>query len=190
MNELIRDQTFEGINFVEKPIAADFEDCVFKSCFFSKARLSNLSFTNCTFENCDLSGANLHKAAFQDCEFIACKMLGMGFDTCASFLFQITCDSCMLNFSNFYKVDLSSSHFVKSQLKEADFTEANLSGISLTECDLAGATFERTNLQKADFSTAINYSLIPENNKLTGALFSKEGLPGLLLSYKIKIVAN
>ncbi|WP_035899983.1 pentapeptide repeat-containing protein [Leeuwenhoekiella sp. MAR_2009_132] len=188
MNELLTDKTFEGHNFVENSIVADFEDCVFKSCFFAKAKLSNLSFTNCTFENCDLSGANLHKAAFQDCEFISCKMLGMGFDTCASFLFQITCDSCLLNFSNFYKVDLTSSQFIKCQLKEVDFTEANLSGISLTECDLAGSTFEQTNLQKTDFSSALNYTLIPEHNKVTGAIFSKEGLPGLLNSYKIKIV--
>ena len=139
-------------------------------------------------EWCDLSGAKLVQTAFQECEFSACKMLGIAFEACNSFLFQVYCSQCTLDFSSFYQVDLSSSQFSQCQLKEADFTEANLSGVVLDECNLAGATFDQTNLEKTDFSSAVNYELNPDENKIRGAIFSKEGLAGLLSSYHIKIV--
>lgn len=188
MNELLTDQIFENHNFAENSLVADFEDCVFRSCVFAKANLSKLTFTNCTFENSDLSGAKLVQTAFQECEFSACKMLGIAFEACNTFLFQIYCSSCTLDFSSFYQVDLSSSQFSQCQLKEADFTEANLSGVFLDECNLAGAIFDQTNLEKTDFSSAVNYELNPDENKIRGAIFSKEGLAGLLSSYHIKIV--
>lgn len=188
MNELIVDQVYDGNNFLQNHIKADFDACVFKSCVFAKANLSKLTFTNCTFENCDFSGVNLMQTALQECDFVACKMLGVTFEACADFLFQINCQSCILNFSSFYQMNLSLSQFYQCQFKEADFTEANLTGVFFNECDLAGASFENTNLQKTDFSSAINYSLNPEQNKITGAVFSKEGLPGLLSAYKLKIV--
>lgn len=188
MNELIVDQVYEGNNFVQNPIKADFDACVFKSCVFAKANLSKLTFTNCSFENCDLSAVKLTQTALQECDFVDCKMLGVTFEACADFLFQINCQSCILNFSSFYQMNLSLSQFFQCQFKEADFTEANLSTIFLSECDLAGATFENTNLQKTDFSSAINYTLNPDKNKIAGAVFSKEGIAGLLASYKINIV--
>ncbi|MFD2828795.1 pentapeptide repeat-containing protein [Leeuwenhoekiella polynyae] len=188
MNELLTDQVYEGVDFVINPIIADFEDCIFKSCLFAKADLSKLTFTNCTFENCDLSAVKLTQTALQECEFIDCKMLGIAFEACSDFLFQINCQSCILNFSSFYKLDLTLSQFHQCQFKKTDFTEANLSTVFLSECDLAGATFESTNLQKTDFSSALNYTLNPDKNKIAGAVFSKEGIAGLLSSYKIKIV--
>ena len=188
MNELITDQLFEGHNFAEKPLEADFEECIFRNSVFAKANLSGLSFTNCTFENCDLSGAKLLKTAIQECEFIDCKMLGLAFEACAPILFQITCTRCTLNFSSFYQVDLTNSGFNTCKLLEADFTEADLSDISLSGCDLSGATFDHTRLERTDFSSAENYTINPQLNKITGAIFGKEGLPGLLSAFNIKIV--
>jgi hypothetical protein len=43
------------------------------------------------------------------------------------------------------------------------------------------------NLTGADFRTAYNYSLDPENNKLKNARFSGPGVLGLLDKYDIKI---
>lgn len=188
MNELITDQLFEGINFAENPIEADFEDCSFKNCVLAKANLSGLNFTNCSFENCDLSGAKLIKTAFQECDFSDCKMLGLTFESCAPILFQIFCKRSVLNFSSFYQVDLKSSSFDSCKFVDVDFTEANLSGISLAKCELSGATFDHTTLERTDFSSAENYTINPQLNKITGATFSKEGLGGLLSAYKIKIV--
>ena len=188
MNELIADEIFKGRNFTENPLEADFENCSFKNCVFAKANLSGLCFTNCNFENCDLSGAKLIETAIQECEFLDCKMLGLVFEACAPILFQISCTQCTLNFSSFYQVDLTKSSFTRCKFLEADFTEADLSGISLTGCDLSRAIFDHTRLERTDFSSAENYIINPQINKIAGAIFSKEGLAGLLQAFKIKIV--
>jgi uncharacterized protein YjbI with pentapeptide repeats len=65
---------------------------------------------------------------------------------------------------------------------QTDFTNA-----SFSECDLRNAIFENTILEKADFRSAINYTLDPEQNRIKGAKFSLQGLPGLLDRYKISI---
>jgi uncharacterized protein YjbI with pentapeptide repeats len=54
-------------------------------------------------------------------------------------------------------------------------------------CDLLNTSFMQTNLEKADFRTAINYSFDPELNKIKKAKFSLDGLPGLLMKYNIDI---
>ena len=68
-----------------------------------------------------------------------------------------------------------------------DFAEANLNGARFEECDLLNAIFDNTLLEKADFSTAINYSIDPDNNYLRGAIFSLPSVTGLLDKYNIQI---
>lgn len=77
--------------------------------------------------------------------------------------------------------------FLDSKLIEVDFTEADLTKVNFDNCDLSGAIFERTNLEKANFNTAFNYSIDPEDNKIKGAKFSISGLAGLLENHKIII---
>ena len=74
-----------------------------------------------------------------------------------------------------------------SSLRQADFSAADLSGAVFADCDLDGATFDRTVLEKTDFSTARNYSIDPETNRIRRARFSIGGLPGLLGRYDIDI---
>ncbi|HIC30288.1 MAG TPA: pentapeptide repeat-containing protein, partial [Flavobacteriaceae bacterium] len=62
------------------------------------------------------------------------------------------------------------------------FSKANFDN-----CDLKNAVFEQTNLEQANFFTAINYSINPERNKIKGAKFSKDQISGLLDTYKIII---
>jgi fluoroquinolone resistance protein len=49
------------------------------------------------------------------------------------------------------------------------------------------AIFEATQLEKANFLTAYNYSFRPEENKIKKAQFSKEGIIGLLRHYNIVV---
>jgi hypothetical protein len=53
---------------------------------------------------------------------------------------------------------------------------------------LLNSTFSNTNLEKADLSTSINFSIDPEKNKLKKAKFSVSGLVGLVAKYNIDIV--
>ena len=68
-----------------------------------------------------------------------------------------------------------------------DFTEADLKGVKLTGCNFQNATFQNTNLEKADFREAKNYSIDPEQNRLKGAKFSLPEVIVLLDKYQIEI---
>ena len=54
--------------------------------------------------------------------------------------------------------------------------------------NLQRTSFNRTNLEKADLSSATNFAIDPENTRIKNAKFSLDGLPGLLGRYQIKIV--
>jgi hypothetical protein len=52
---------------------------------------------------------------------------------------------------------------------------------------LTGAVFDRTGLEKADFREALNFRIDPETNRIKGARFDLDGLPGLLVKWGIKV---
>lgn len=114
-------------------------------------------------------------------------MLGIDFENCNNFSFEVSFESCLLNHSTFFQVNLKNTKFTKTKLQEVDFTEADLSGSSFNNCDLQRAVFGRTNLGKVDFRTAENFTIDPEENRVKGALFSRHNLDGLLMKYQIKI---
>ena len=72
-------------------------------------------------------------------------------------------------------------------MKEVDFTKAELTMATFTNCDLQDATFDDTVLEKADFRTAINFDINPQQNKINKAKFSYLGLGGLLKKYNIEV---
>lgn len=182
------DKTFDHLDFVQTPLPrGEYEYCTFNHCLFSRADLSNSCFLNCSFVECDLSMAHLHKTSLNEVHFRNCKMLGMRFDQCNGFGLSFGFERCQLNHSSFYGVRIKTTLFRYSQLQEVDFTGADLSAATFDHCDLTNARFEQTILEKADFRTSLNYSLDPELNRIGKALFSMEGLPGLLGKYDIKI---
>ena len=105
----------------------------------------------------------------------------------AAIVFSVSFNSCILNFSSFFKLKLKSTQFVNTNLQEVDFSGANLSLAKFDNCNLLGATFDGTNLEKADFRTAHNYTIDPEINQIKKAIFSAQGLAGLLGKYDIQI---
>jgi uncharacterized protein YjbI with pentapeptide repeats len=72
-------------------------------------------------------------------------------------------------------------------LAEADFTEADLNNAVFNKCDLNRAIFNRTQLKAANFTTAFNFDIDPENNTMTKAKFSADSLAGLLTKHKLII---
>lgn len=55
------------------------------------------------------------------------------------------------------------------------------------DCDLLNALFINTDLRTADFRTAYNFNIDPENNRMKGAKFNLNSVSGLLSKYQIKI---
>jgi uncharacterized protein YjbI with pentapeptide repeats len=84
-------------------------------------------------------------------------------------------------------VKLNHTVFLNTSLQEVDFTESDLRNTILDQCNLLSATFDHTNLERANLSSAINYSIDPENNRVQGARFSLSSVAGLLNRYNIVI---
>ena len=129
-----------------------------------------------------LMQTDLNNIVFNDC-----KLLGLHFDSCSEFLFTVTFNNCQLDLSSFFKRKMKNTRFQHSSLREVDFSEADLTGAIFDKCDLSGALFDHTNIEKADFRTAFNYSIDPEINQIKKAKFSATGIAGLLTKYNIEI---
>jgi uncharacterized protein YjbI with pentapeptide repeats len=184
--EYLEGQSFSGNDFsTAKLTCGEYENCTFENCSFAGTDLTDFVFVECEFRQCDLSNAILANTAFRDVRFSSCKMLGLRFDNCSDFLFEVGFEQCQLNMSSFYCRKLHAAIFDRCQLQEVDFAEADLSEASFNECNLSGAMFEYTNLQKANLVTANDYVINPETNRIDGARFSRYGLAGLLANYDI-----
>jgi len=182
-------RTFEGITYTGKAIKnREFQSCIFKKCDLSDTDLSHNKFLECTFQDCNLSMVALNGATLNDITFINCKILGVNFSDCLSFLFGVKFDSCILDYSSFMGRKMTKTQFYKSSIKEVTFSQANLAGSSFSGSDLMGAVFNRTDLSSVNFVDAQNYIIYPELNNIKNAVFSSQGLAGLLTAYQIKIV--
>lgn len=93
----------------------------------------------------------------------------------------------MLKLALFSKLKLKNTRFKNCDLQEVDFTDADLAESIFEHCDLLLATFFKTNLEKADFRSALNYSINPETNRISKASFSIPAVIGLLDKYNIEI---
>ena len=182
----IQDKKFEKA-IADELIIADYENCTFTNCDLSNSDLSQRIFLDCEFNSCNLSTAKLIKTGLKNVKFKDCKLLGLHFENCDQFLFEVDFDKCILNLSSFYKWKLKKTRFKDSNLSEVDFTEADMTSSLFDNCELAGARFERTILEKADLRTSRNYSIDPELNKIKKAKFSIYGISGLLDKYEIEI---
>ena len=181
--------TFESKDFSKVPLSfGEYEACTFRNCNFADQDLSGFQFNQCEFIESDLSNVKVIDTAFQQVAFRGCKIIGIHFDTCKDFLFEISCENCQLNYSSFYQKVLKGIKFNECVLVETDFTECDLSNGVFNQCDLSGTVFENTNLQKADFSTAFNFIIDPELNNIQSAKFPLDGLPGLLMKYGLEVV--
>ncbi|MEO8414088.1 MAG: pentapeptide repeat-containing protein [Ginsengibacter sp.] len=181
------DKTYNENDFAKTSFQqGEYENCVFNNCDFSAHDFSFSQFVECVFNNCNLSLVKLSRTAFRETKFIGCKMLGLVFESNKlglSFSFH----NCTLNHSSFFHTKIAKAIFENSQLLEVDFAGCNATGVVFNQCDLSGTKFENTNLEKADFRTAFNYSFDPELNRVKHAKFSHDGLAGLLGKYNIEI---
>jgi uncharacterized protein YjbI with pentapeptide repeats len=183
-----QDQVFTDADGSKKPFhIGEYEGCRFNNCNFAGNDLSGFQFFDCTFTGCNLSNTIVKQTVLRNCTFINCKIVGVQFDDCNEFLFEVNFENCVLQYSSFYQVKLKAPKFTACNLMEVDFTEADLSGASFAESNLALAVFEHTVLEKADFRTAVNYHINPAVNKIKKAKFSWPGLMGLLGEMGIEV---
>ncbi len=180
------EQRFKDVDCRSLSLASSrFYECIFESCIFTEAKLLNCEFVDCIFKNCDLSNVKLVGAAIRRCEFIDCKLIGVNW-TEAKDLSHPIFKSCKLNYSNFTGLDLRKSSITDCLAVDVELVQANLSESDCRGTDFAGCRFANTNLTKADFRSAINYTIRPDSNLIKKAKFS---LPeATLLLYGLDII--
>ena len=163
-------------------------DDSFNNCNFFEIDLADMLFIDCEFIDCNLSMACVDRTAFRNVKFNNSKLLGVNFEQCNNFAFEVSFTNCGLNNVSFYGLKLKKTIFTDCALVETDFGGSDLSNAKFIRCNLMGAIFDGTNLEKADFSLSYNYVINPEHNNIAKAIFSSSGLSGLLMQYNIKIV--
>lgn len=186
INQAIEDQVYDEINFSASEIPGrQFVNCTFNKCIFSSSDLSNKEFLDCIFNACDLSLVNLSNTGMKSVQFKNSKLMGIDFSRCSDFLFAVEFEKCLLDFTIFTEKKLKKTRFMNCSLKEADFTAVDLSYAVFDECDLNLATFVQCNLEHADFRSAFNYAIDPDQNKLRKAKFCYPAVLGLLAKYNV-----
>jgi len=139
-------------------------------------------------DGCNLTLAKLINTGLSGVKFKNCKLLGLDFSTTRNFSFAVTFDSCIMDYASFTRKKLRNTLFKKCRLLETGFQESDLTGAVFADCDLTRAFFSNSILNEADFTSAYNFSIDPEKNKIKKAKFSASGLPGLLEKYNLNII--
>lgn len=182
------DLTFEKIIRMDAKIGGrEFDSCIFRNCDFSNTVFSECQFIDCQFIDCNLSMAKFPASGLKAVSFKDSKLLGIRFDECEDFLFDVTFNDCTLDYSWFINKKMPKTKFANCSLKGVNFSGCDLTASNFDNANLDGAVFDNTILKSADFSTAYNYKIDPELNPMPKAKFSVHGIPGLLDKYDIKI---
>jgi len=89
----------------------EFENCTFKQCDFSDARLSNMIFIECEFIECNLSNALMSNTSFQNVIFDNCKIVGVHFEHDNPVGVQLNVEECFLDHASLYQMKVSCTRF-------------------------------------------------------------------------------
>lgn len=175
-NKTFKKESCEGSDLKHKL----FSRVTFEHCDFSKADFSSSRFLDCRVINCNLSLIKLIGCRLQEVEFENCKLVGVDFTQCNPMFLAIRFKKCLIGTSNFSGLELKNGVFHECTIRDTYFKASTLVSADFTQSDLDGSIFHNTNLSKANFVGAINYSINPLTNKLSKATFSKPEALSLL----------
>ena len=165
----------------------EFEYCTFAHCNFSKASILSSSFVDCDFHDCNLALTNLGNTILNGAKFYNCKVLGVKFNYCNDFIFDVYFEDSVLDYCSFEGLKMSKIIFKNCSLKGVDFINSQLKQAKFINCNLDEAAFSGTNLQESDFTSSYNYAINLQENFVKKTRFGKDGLAGLLRNYDIII---
>lgn len=186
------EESFEKLNYSqEKIIANKYEQCVFAGCNFAKAIFQSCKFYDCEFRNCDISLIKVTDSTFSNNLIEGSKAIGINWADImvpsVKIYNPVEFVNSNINYSVFQGLDLREIQIFGCQAREVNFEDVNLSMADLRLSDFANSVFRRTNLSKANFTDAFNYSIDIHNNNLKGAIFSLPEAVSLLKSLDINL---
>jgi uncharacterized protein YjbI with pentapeptide repeats len=184
----IINKTFEIECFLEKSLEyKDFERCIFIGCDFAEASFLGVAFIDCIFKDCNFKDAKINYVGFRDVHFTNCDFTEVNFAMLDSLLFGFGFTHCTLDYAKFYTLKMPGTVFTSCSIVAADFMAADISSVRFDNCNLHKSIFLDTIANKADFSTSYNFVIDPDKNKLKKAIFSTDGLKGLLTKFDLVI---
>ena len=180
--------TYKDLDFRVIELDEEYFHCTFQHCDFTEIIFGKVNFEACRFVSCNLcltkmSGTSWNKVAFE-----SCKLTGANFSASNKFTFSVAFNECNLQYASFQGLNMQDTHFDKCRIVETDFGQCNLKKSVFKDCDMTRSIFLKTNLEEADFSTAYNYLINPNENRMKKAKFALQGLPGLLAVYGIEVM--
>jgi len=165
----------------------EFCDCAFTNCAFERTVFSDCAFEDCEFESCDLTLADIAGSSFSSVVFRNCKLHGIAWHK-AGFSFDAAFLDSRLDYSSFFGMKLNKTRFTGSRLTEVTFVDAVAREADFSRCELKDTVFLQTDLSRANFTGAKNYSIDVRENQVKGAKFDLPEAVNLLTSFGIKIV--
>jgi fluoroquinolone resistance protein len=186
-------EVFKDLNYTGQRIeGVAFYGCSFAKCAFQETVFSACKFNQCIFEACDLSMMKVKGCTFVETKFEGSKVMGVNWmeaawDT-AGFLRALSFEDCTINFSTFFGLHLKEIVIKDCTALEADFSEADMTKADCRNTDFAKSRFKQTDLTRADFVGAKNYTIDARINTLKKTKFSLPEAESLLHSLDIVLV--
>jgi len=162
----------------------EFFECRFEGCKFLRTVFRRCRFEQCVFEKCDVSLLRVPESRFVGVRFLHAKLLGIDWTQAATPL-TLAFHGSNVSHSMFILLSLQKMEMVECVAREVDFTGTNLTRANLAKTDFLGSRFVDTNLEYADFSKAVNYSIDPRTNRLKKAVFSMPEAASLLSAFDV-----
>ncbi len=189
-SDYIADQKIEDVYFLEADIKyKEYENCTFHHCDFTECTFQSVFFIDCTFFDCNFKDTKVNYLSLRGVQFTRCDFTAVNFAMTDQVIFEFHFKDCLLDYAKFYALKLKKMQFINCSMIAVDFMGSDLTEVLFDNCNLRRAVFIDTIALKADFYTSYDYTIDPEKNKLKKAIFSSDGLKGLLEKYDIIVKA-
>jgi len=180
------DQKIEDVYFLEADIKyKEYENCTFHHCDFTECTFQSVYFIDCTFFDCNFKETKINYVSLRGVQFTRCDFTNVNFAMTDQVIFEFHFTDCLLDYAKFYALKLKKMQFINCSMIAVDFMGSDLTEVLFDNCNLRRAVFINTIANKADFYTSYDYAIDPEKNKLKKAIFSIDGLKGLLEKYDL-----
>ncbi|MCF6129467.1 pentapeptide repeat-containing protein [Flavobacterium sp. AS60] len=187
-SDYLIDQKFEDIFFLEADIKyKEYENCTFHNCDFTDCTFQSVAFIDCNFFDCNFNDTKINYVSLRGVQFTKCNFTNVNFAMTDQVIYEFNFKDCLLDYAKFYALKLKKMQFINCSMISVDFMASDLTEAVFDNCNLRRAVFIDTIANKTDFYTSYDYIIDPEKNKLKKAVFSTDGLKGLLEKYNLVI---
>ncbi len=174
------EKLFSKANLVGQIVSGkEFEKCRFDKCSFLESSFNKCRFIDCIFSESKLSAVKFTGCVFFETAFLKSKIIGIDWSL-AEKVRGLQFIECELNLSGFTFMKLPNLVIKDSLAIDVNFMEADCSGANFEGTDFEKSIFHHTNLSKANFQKAYNYSIDFNQNMLKRTKFSLPEAASLL----------